>query len=188
MDGTLTRPVIDFGEIRNAIGVRDRSQPIFEQIMEMEAPKKLRALQILEQMEMLAAEKSEANPGLDQLIDFLERSSIQKSIYTRNSKKALDLTLGKIGLSGKFSPLVTRDHKLKLKPDPEMIHHILRSWGLAPSQVLVVGDYDFDITAGRAANCRTVYLNHFPEKPGPAGSDFVIDRLDRLIGIIEGLK
>jgi len=188
MDGTLTRPVIDFDQIRKAIGVSDRSWPVFEQIQDMDVPEKNRALKILEQMEMAAADKSEPNPGLDPLVEFLEQNSIKKGIYTRNMKKALDLTLTKIGLFGKFNPIVTRDHNLRLKPDPEMILFILKEWRFTPGQVLVVGDFEFDIMAGKAANCRTVYLNHFPGKPGPMGADFVIDRLDKLVGIIEGLN
>jgi HAD superfamily hydrolase (TIGR01509 family) len=188
MDGTLTRPVIDFNQIRKAVGVADTTRPVFEQIQDMAGPEKKRALEILEQIEMEAADQSQPSPGVDSLVEFLEQRSIEKAIYTRNMKKALELTLSKIGLAGKFNPIVTRDHNLRLKPDPAMIFHILEEWGLAPGQVLVVGDFEFDIMAGKAANCRTVFLNNFAGKPGPASADFVIDRLDKLMGIIEDLN
>ena len=188
MDGTLTRPVLNFGDLREKIGITGRARPIYEQIMEMPGPERERALSILETEEMKAAEMSEPNPGLDKLMVFLERSQIHKAIYTRNSQKALDLTLALLGLSGKFSPLVTRDHNLKLKPEPDMVIHILDQWKLKPGDVLVVGDFEFDIIAGKKARCRTVYINHFPERPAPAQADFVICRLDELIRIIEELN
>jgi phosphoglycolate phosphatase-like HAD superfamily hydrolase len=119
---------------------------------------------------------------------FLEWQQIRKAIYTRNSQKALDLTLALLGLSGKFSPLVTRDHNLKLKPEPDMILHILGQWQLKPGEVLVVGDFEFDIIAGKKAKCPTVYINHFPEQPAPAQANFGICRLDELVRIIEELN
>jgi HAD superfamily hydrolase (TIGR01509 family) len=181
MDGTLTRPVIDFIGLREKIGVHDQSRPIFEQIMEMENSARARGLKILEEAEMLAAEKSEPNPGLETLVAFLEKRKIRKAIYTRNSMRSVNLTLGRLGLPGRFHPLVTRDHNLKLKPEPDMILHILESWRLRPEQALVVGDFEFDIIAGRAAGCRTVYVNHLPEKEP-------VSRLDELVKIIEALN
>jgi HAD superfamily hydrolase (TIGR01509 family) len=188
MDGTLTKPVIDFEAIRKAIGVKERSRPVFEQIQDMSEKDKKRALGILHRMEMDAAEKALANPGLDELLEFLEQNSIKKAIYTRNMKKALELTLRRIGCAGKFSPLVTRDHKLKLKPDPAMILHILKLWRLSPEHVLVAGDFAFDVMAGKAAGCRTVFLNHSPKKAAPAEADFVISGLAGLVRIIEDLN
>jgi len=188
MDGTLTRPVIDFKDLRQKIGIQSRAKPIFEQVMEMEGPAREKALAILESEEMAAAEKAEANPGLSELLSFLEQNFIRKAIYTRNSRKALELTLGLLQLSGRFAPLITRNHNLKLKPEPDMILHILEQWGFRSDQLLVVGDFEFDVMAGKAANCRTVFLNHQPSRPAPPQAEFVICRLDELIAIIRELN
>lgn len=185
MDGTLTRPVLNFRELREKIGISSRAKPIFEQILEMQGPAQERALAILESEEMKAAENSSPNPGLSELLDFLDQGSIRKGIYTRNSRQALEKTLSLLGVSGRFSPLLTRDHKLRLKPEPDMILHILSEWKLSPGEVLVVGDYDFDVMAGKSAGCAAVFLSH-NHAPAPAGADFVIERLDQLIDIIGG--
>jgi HAD superfamily hydrolase (TIGR01509 family) len=188
MDGTLTRPVIDFGGLRRKLGIESRIKPVYEQVMEMDDSNRDKALAILESEEMAAAAKSEANPGLYELIDYLERGSIRKGIFTRNSRPALELTLKLLHLSGRFAPLVTREHKLKLKPEPDMILHILEQWSLGPEEVLVVGDYEFDVMAGKAANCRTVFLNHHPGKPAAVKADFEIHCLDELVGLIRELN
>jgi len=188
MDGTLTRPVIDFSGLREKVGALDKTRGIFEQIMEMENSARIGGLKFLEDAEMLAAEKSEPNPGLELLVRFLEREKIRKAIYTRNSTRALNLTLARLGLEGRFHPLVTRDHNLKLKPEPDMIFHILESWRLKPEHALVVGDFEFDIIAGKAAGCRTVHINHEPAKELREKADFAVSRLDELVNIIEALN
>ena len=188
MDGTLTRPVIDFGDIRQKLGISDRSKPIYETILAMPATARERSLRILEETEISAAQKAEPNPGLEEMVKFLSAHSIKMAIYTRNSQKALELTMSRLGLNGCFAPIITRDHNLKLKPEPDMILHILDLWHLQPEEALVVGDYEFDIMAGKAAKCRTIFINHFPEKSAPEQADFVITRLDEIIEIVKDLN
>jgi len=185
MDGTLTKPKIDFAGLRKKLGLVDESRPLFELIMELDEPERSKALSALEQAEIMAGENAEANPGLYELIDFLEAEGIKRAIFTRSSTKALKLTLSRLRLEDKFQPLITRDLGLPLKPNPAPILHILEVWKLTPQQILVVGDYVLDLQCGKNAGARTVYLNHNPGQPAPKEADFVIHRLDELVEIIK---
>ena len=188
MDGTLTKPKIDFARIRAELGLTDPSRPLFEQILELEEPRRAQALAVLERAELEAGREAEANPGLYPLIEYLEKNQIKKAIFTRSSSRALELTLSNLKLSGKFFPLVTRDLNLPLKPSPAPIQYILEQWQFSPEQILVVGDYVLDLQSGKNAGARTVYLQHQPSSPSPREADFVITRLDQLISILEELN
>ncbi len=199
MDGTLTRPVMDFNEIRNRIGGLDPGAPIYEQALKMPEPDRSRALRILAETELEAAALTKPNDGIYELIAFLEQRGMRKAIFTRNAQKALELTLSRLGLAGKFEPVVTREQNLKLKPDPEPVLYILKQWRLGPDEVLVVGDFVFDVMAGKRAGCRTIRV-HNPDSPSPftfavpsaptgheGRPDFTVSRLSEIINIIEGL-
>src|SRR5207253_7612607 len=44
------------------------------------------------------------------------------------------------------------------KPAPDGVLHLCRMLQVAPADALVVGDFTFDIVAGRAAGCRTALV------------------------------
>jgi len=45
-----------------------------------------------------------------------------------------------------------------VKPHPWPIEKICREWQVQPAEVVMIGDYRFDIECGRAAGARTVLL------------------------------
>jgi phosphoglycolate phosphatase-like HAD superfamily hydrolase len=46
------------------------------------------------------------------------------------------------------------------KPSPEGLWQICAAWGMAPADVLMVGDYLYDLQAGRRAGTRTALVTH----------------------------
>jgi phosphoglycolate phosphatase-like HAD superfamily hydrolase len=56
---------------------------------------------------------------------------------------------------------------------------------LAPAQMLVVGDYVFDVQAGQAAGALTAFIRT-PEQnlDPPCGTDVVIDDLQELLDLL----
>lgn len=200
LDGTLTKPAIDFEALRRKIGNLKTGIPIYEQALEMPEQEKKRALTILEETELSVAKKAEPNPGVYELINYLSQKKLRKAIFTRNSRKSLDITLSVLNISGEFSPVVTREDVPRLKPAPDMIFYILRDWNFSPEEVLVVGDFVFDVMAGKAAGCKTVLVNHnqlflpglspfnFRGHKHNAVPDYQIFRLEQIICILEDLN
>jgi len=45
------------------------------------------------------------------------------------------------------------------KPDPAGIRRLLAHWRAGPHQAVMVGDYRYDLLAGRAAGIATVYVD-----------------------------
>jgi D-glycero-D-manno-heptose 1,7-bisphosphate phosphatase len=63
------------------------------------------------------------------------------------------------------------------KPKPGMIEDAARSAGLDPSASVVVGDRWRDIEAGRAAGCRTVFIDYHYRERRPSAPDAVVGSL-----------
>jgi phosphoglycolate phosphatase-like HAD superfamily hydrolase len=70
-----------------------------------------------------------AQPGLVQLMTYLDSRGVRKGICTRNFDAPVNNLLTKFLAGSVFAPVVTRDFRPP-KPDPAGILYIARSWGL----------------------------------------------------------
>ncbi len=156
LDGTLVDSALDFNAIRRDLGI-ELDAPILEAIEDWEPVRKKRALEIIHQHENKGAEASVMIPGVLDFLKVLKEQNKPTAVFTRNSKKVTELTLKKHALE--FSMVVTRDDA-PAKPDPSGLHAIAKNWNLKNSEILYVGDYHYDLLAGRAAQMPTaLYLN-----------------------------
>jgi HAD superfamily hydrolase (TIGR01549 family) len=178
MDGTVTRPYLDFRAIRAAIGV---PEPLLENMLALpEGADRERAFAILDRFEEEAAEASELNDGAQEVLSFLALRGIPSGLVTRNSRRSTDRVLAKHGLA--FGMVVTREDA-PAKPRPEPIWMICEKLGVRPPDALMVGDFKFDIAAGRNAGTRTALLTNGkrPAYLSEIPPDHVLDRLADLI-------
>ena len=67
------------------------------------------------------------------------------------------------------------------KPSPEGIRQLLKLWDAAPEDAVMVGDYVFDIMAGRAAGTATVYVDTSGEFQWADHADIRVRRLEHLV-------
>lgn len=178
MDGTLTRPFLDFPAIRKAIGI---PEPLLENMLALPAgAERERAFSILEKFEEEAADASELNDGAAEVLRFLETRRIPSGLVTRNSRRSTDRVLRKHSLS--FEIVVTREDA-PAKPRPEPLWLICEKLGVTPPQALMVGDFKFDIVAGRNAGTRTALLTNgkLPPYLKEVPPDHVLERLADLM-------
>ncbi|HXW24275.1 MAG TPA: HAD family hydrolase [Xanthobacteraceae bacterium] len=63
------------------------------------------------------------------------------------------------------------------KPRPGMLLAAARAHGLDLAACVMVGDRDRDIAAGRAAGCRTVFVDHGYAKPPDRAADLTVASL-----------
>jgi HAD superfamily hydrolase (TIGR01509 family) len=155
MDGTLTKPWLDFQLIRDEIGVGKR--PLLEAIAEMDHPSRRAAEEILHRHEERAALESELNPGCDELIAWVREHKLPTALITRNSRKSVASVLRRHGLE--FDLLITREDG-KFKPDPEPLRFACEKLGVWPGEAWMIGDGSYDVLAGLAAGVLTVWLGH----------------------------
>ena len=55
------------------------------------------------------------------------------------------------GMSHLFEYAVTKEHGLKLKPDPESVTYLIDRFGIEKSEAVMVGDRELDVLAGQNA-------------------------------------
>ena len=176
LDGTITRPVLDFDRIRREIGVDGL---ILEAVAKLDEAARKRAFGILERHEMIAAESSELNPGISELLRLIDDAGCSKALVTRNSRKSVNVVSSRHEL--RFDAIVTRDDA-PAKPSPEPLHLACRLLGTPPAEVLWIGDSPLDREAGIAAGIRTAIIR--PRCSGPDDEALVIESARELVGML----
>jgi D-glycero-D-manno-heptose 1,7-bisphosphate phosphatase len=73
------------------------------------------------------------------------------------------------------------------KPKPGMLLRAAERHGIALSQSFMVGDRWRDVDAGRAAGCRTVFVDYgYESEPRPDRPDFIVRSLPEAVSYILG--
>jgi HAD superfamily hydrolase (TIGR01509 family) len=155
MDGTITEPMLDFPRIKREMGIGTR--PILEALAELSDADRAAAEAVLARHEEEAAARSTLNPGCEILLEWVAEHSAVTALITRNSRSSVQTVLAKHGLS--FGTLVTREDA-PFKPDPRPLRLACERLGVDPADAWMVGDGQYDVEAGRAAEIRTVWISH----------------------------
>lgn len=190
-DGTLTRPgALDFAAIRRAVGCPP-GRPILEYLAALgDGGERRKAERILDELELAAARRSVPNEGAEAVVRALADRGLRLGILTRNSRAAVREALTRFPAlrEDAFAAIVCREDAGRPKPHPDGVHEAARRMGCAAADLVVVGDYVFDVEAGCRAGSHTVLLaNGTPPGGLSVTPDAVIGRLDELPALIAGL-
>ena len=93
-----------------------------------------------------------------------------------------------MGIGSLFSCIIGAQDIVHAKPDAEPVLKILDILGFMAYETLVVGDMDVDILMGANAEtktCGVTWGNGTRDDLNEAGADFIIDRIEELIKIVE---
>ncbi|MNN14002.1 Phosphoglycolate phosphatase [compost metagenome] len=166
MDGTLTVAVHDFAAIREALEIPPEHDILTHLAALPAAQAAAKHAWLLEHERDLAL-ASKAATGAVELVRELAGRGCRLAILTRNARELAHVTLEAIGLADCFpvEHVLGRD-EAEPKPSPDGLLKIAGAWGVAPSELVMVGDYRFDLDCGRAAGARTVLVN-LPDNPWP---------------------
>ena len=190
LDGTLTAPgLIDFAAIRHAIGCPG-DQTILEFLAELRGHDEAahdQALATVERFEAEAARNVRAAANLEPFLTWLETTGLRRAIFTRNARTSTLLSLELLGLLDRFDPVIAREDAPP-KPSPDGIFQIATGWGLEPAELIVLGDFKYDIEAGARAGAHPV--QYTGGRPGPIYplAEFVVDDLLELPGVVARLN
>lgn len=181
LDGTLTVAVHDFAAIRRELYIPAGSDILGH--LSTLPPHHAQALHDrLQEIELELSGKTQAAPGAMALLQHLHDYGVRVGILTRNTRENALRTLQLTGLGGFFNPehILGRDEALP-KPDPDGIHCLARLWGTAPEATVMVGDYQYDLQAGRIAGALTVHVDATSSFRWPDLADVSVTTLDELI-------
>lgn len=180
MDGTLTVAMHDFDGIRSMLGL-PAGRPILEALAALPAERAAELTLRLNEIELKLSRQAKPSPGAAKLLRSLRERGARTGILTRNNRENVRLTLEAAGLSEYFDDdaVVTRDDAPP-KPDPGGLHRLLEHWRAAPGDALMIGDYLFDLQAGRAAGVTTVYVDPAGAFPFAEHADLKVESLESL--------
>jgi HAD superfamily hydrolase (TIGR01509 family) len=154
LDGTLTEPLLDFDAMRAEIGLRP-GLPILEQLAEGDDELRARAEVVLRRHEREAIEQATLADGCAELLAHLAERQIPTAILTRNIREVVETFQRKFNF--RFVASYTREDGPP-KPSPAGVLALCEQMNAAPAETLAVGDYKFDIIAGRRAGCLTALV------------------------------
>ncbi|MBB1520453.1 HAD family hydrolase [Aquipseudomonas guryensis] len=170
MDGTLTIAVHDFEAIKRALEIPARDD-ILHHLAALPADEAAAKHAWLLEHERELALAAQPAPGAVALVRELQQRDCHLGILTRNAHELALLTLQAIGLGDCFASqdVVGRD-EAPPKPHPGGLLQLAGQWQVAPQQLVMVGDYRFDLDCARAAGAFGVLVN-LAENPWPELAD-----------------
>ncbi len=170
LDGTLTIAQHDFPAIRRELGVPAEAD-ILTFMSTLPATEYTAMKAQLDAIELRLAAEVEPAPGAVAVVRQLRDQGLRLGILTRNLQAVARSTLDCLGILDCFAPEdVLGREEAEPKPSPDGIHRLLSRWQLSASETVMVGDFRFDLEAGRAAGSRTCLI--LPDNPWPELADW----------------
>jgi HAD superfamily hydrolase (TIGR01509 family) len=105
-------------------------------------------------------------PGIVDLLIALRTADVRTAVATNSDSRSASVVLGAHGLDLLMDTIVTVDLVSGPKPNPESIQLAIARLGVAPGQVVFVGDSAADMVAARASGTLAVAAGWGHQTPG----------------------
>ena len=160
LDGTLTIAVHDFKGIKETLGVPTEAD-ILSHLDSLPAAESTRRHKELDDIERVLSEQAVAASGARELLSLLIQDNCKIGILTRNTHEVARLTLEYAGLGEYFTEpaFIIGRHDAAPKPDPEGALQLASLWGAVPGEIVVTGDYLYDLLCGKNLGSATVHVD-----------------------------
>ncbi|WP_110185972.1 HAD family hydrolase [Pokkaliibacter plantistimulans] len=172
LDGTLICNPLDFVGMREALGIA-AGVDILAYVGSLDEAQQREAEAIVTAFEVRAAEQSTVMPGAREVLVKLQEKHAQGyrvGVLSRNHRQAVLAGLHHSELLSFFAEdCILAREDAAAKPDPAGIHKLLSFWQASTSTAVMVGDFHYDLSAGRAAGVATLLVGR--ESLWPALTD-----------------
>ena len=184
LDGTLTVSAHDFDHIRRELGLAPET-PILEALHAMPENEAAPLWESLNELEFYYAGKASVMQGASELLQKLHEDGRQLAILTRNTMPVVKQTLQACKIDHFFplNHILDRDACMP-KPSPDGIRHLLDLWQADADDTVMVGDYLYDLEAGKGAGVATVHLDTRGDVDWSEFTDIRVEELGELIGYL----
>jgi len=172
LDGTLTVAVHDFKAIKEALGIPPHADILG--YLDALPPEESALLHSrLDSMERELSGKTAAADGARELLAMLAEDDCVIGVLTRNTHAIARLTLQLTGLEDFFpdasltgledffpeaSYIIGRQEAAP-KPDPAGALHLASLWNAVPDDIVLIGDYHYDLLCGRSIGAATIHVD-----------------------------
>lgn len=184
LDGTLTVSAHDFDHIRRELGLAPET-PILEALHAMPENEAAPLWDSLNELEFYYAGKASVMQGASELLQKLHEDGRQLAILTRNTMPVVKQTLQACNIDHFFplNHILDRDACMP-KPSPDGVRQLLDLWQADADDTVMVGDYLYDLEAGKGAGVATVHLDTRGDVDWSEFTDIRIEELGELIGYL----
>ncbi|GAA0689971.1 HAD family hydrolase [Marinobacterium maritimum] len=156
LDGTLVSSSLDFAAIKREIGCPSGAD-VLTFLESLPAEQQQEAMAIIHRHELQDAQRCEWIPGARAFVDTCLEHGMPMAIVTRNSCQSSRLKIERNAIP--IERVITRENS-RPKPDPSALLVIARDFALPTQAILMVGDYRYDLEAGRNANMQACLVNY----------------------------
>jgi len=211
LDGTLVDTAPEFVAVVNQLLLENAREPLAEALIRNCVSNGSRALvtlafgyaeqhagfdpmrlRLLELYESGLGTHSILFPGMQQLLDALQRDNIHWGIVTNKPSRYAIPLIERMGLKPTNNVIICPDHVTQSKPHPEPMYLAAKKLGCEPARVVYVGDHLRDIEAGRNAGMRTIaaLYGYIEDTEDPVGwnADYSVTSAGEIYPIIESLR
>lgn len=130
---------------------------------------------------------SQLYPGVHDGLSALAGRGLPLACVTNKPMVFTQPLLLVLGLSHYFSLVLGGDSLASKKPDPLPLAHTARQFGVAPAELLMVGDSGNDILAARAHGSPVLAVSYgYTPSASALGADRVIERIDQIPALLAG--
>lgn len=181
LDGTLTVSAHDFEHIRRELGLAPEA-PILEALHALPVAEAAPLWELLNELEFYYAGKASVMQGAAELLQKLHDDGRQLAILTRNTMPVVKQTLQACRLEH-FFPLehiLDRDSCIP-KPSPDGVKHLLEFWQADADDSVMVGDYLYDLEAGKGAGVVTIHVDTRGDVDWSEYTDIRVEGLGEII-------
>ena len=163
---------VDIYKVASVISERDDESTIMNVIDE-----------VFDQFDADALSRWELYKDAKHTLNKLKNNGKLLGLVSNVGSKAIYSSIKKLGLNDIFEIVITRDHVIKLKPDPEGLVMAVNSLKIDPDSILFTGDSYDDLGAAKAANIKSCYLSGGQDEINDDSiqPDFIINGLKELI-------
>jgi len=107
--------------------------------------------------------------GVLPMLNALRERSHLLAVATGKSRRGLNDVLRTVQLQGLFDGSRTSDETAG-KPDPLMLHELMREFGVEPARTLMIGDTTHDLQMAVNAGCASVGVSYGAHEPSAFGA------------------
>lgn len=125
-----------------------------------------------------------------ELIKRLHQAGITLALTTSGSGPSTTRVLAKAGLTGIFQEVVTKEHYLKKKPDPESYLLTAKKLGVKPEECVVIEDSEVGLIAAKAAGMKCVAIpNEYTREHDFSQADLIVKSASEItLEVLDSLK
>lgn len=119
--------------------------------------------------------------GMDSVIKILHNNNIKMAVISNKAYKFVKIILDDLKLNHYFTVFYGGDSFSEKKPSPLPLLNTMKLLNIDPENVLMVGDSDNDILAGKNAGAYTCYCSYGYSKIKLSQPDYIVSKPEEII-------